>query len=42
MCFSLTIQNGVTAVDAASLKEHAHVVDILVKARAEANTMVSS
>ena len=41
MCFSLTIQDGITAVDAASLGEHADVVDILMKARADANPMVS-
>ena len=35
------MQDGFTAVDAASLREHADVVDILVKARAEANPMVS-
>ena len=40
MCFSLTIQDGITAVDAASLGEHADVVDILMKARADANPMV--
>ena len=41
MCFSLTIQDGVTAVDAASLGGHTDVVDILVKAGADANPMVS-
>ena len=41
MCFSLTIQDGVTAVDAASLRGHTDVVDIFVKAGAYANPMVS-
>ena len=40
MCFSLTVQDVVTALHAALRREHADVVDILVKARAEANPMV--
>ena len=41
MCLSLTIQDVVTALDVAHLRGHADVVDILVKASAEANSMVS-
>ena len=41
-CVSPNIQDGVTAFDAASLGGHAHVVDILMKAGADANPMVSS
>ena len=41
MCFSLTTQDGVTAVNLASLGGHPDVVDILVKAGADYNQMVS-
>ena len=40
ICFSLTIQDGLTAVDAASLGGHTDVVDILIKAGADANPLV--
>ena len=42
MCFLLTVQNGVTAVDVARLRGHTDVVDILMKSRAETNPMVSN
>ena len=40
MCFSLTIQIGFTAFDGASMLGHTDVVDILMKARVDANPMV--
>ena len=40
MSFSLTTQNGDTAVDSARKSAHTDVVDILVKEGADANPMV--
>ena len=41
MALSLTLQDGVDAVYAASLRGHTDVVGILVKAGADANPKVS-
>ena len=40
MCFSLTLQNGVAAVNVALAMGNTDIVDILVKAGAQCTSMV--